>query len=110
MRYYLVPFDTPYPSGGQRPKYLADIGVASGVISVDIANKHFYIVKIADDLRDMSALEAHNDVRPLDPARLRYQHLVALGITGVDANSTQDELEKALCEWLVGERRTLRTL
>lgn len=111
MKFYLIPYEEPtIQLPFIHPKYFSEIGDgAKGVISQNRADRKFYILLIPDTTNTTS-LESHDDVRKLDAANLTRQKLIAIGISGIPPGATQDELEEALCEWLLNERRTLRTL
>lgn len=111
MKYYIIPYVEPTSEMPFiRPKYFDKIGLgAKGIISQNKADRKFYILLIPDTT-DTTELEAYADVRKLDDKNLTWQKLSAVGVTGVSSSSTKDQLEEALCEWLINEKRTLRTL
>jgi len=93
-----------------QPKYLTELGEASGVISTDKANKKFYIVIIRDDKRDMSRLESRPDVQKLDSLTKAALEKIGIDTAKMADTATQDEMEKSLTSWLTGQERTLRSL
>jgi hypothetical protein len=117
-RYYLVPFEMDKDiksrlgyTNGQCPKYLAELGNAKGVISLDEAGKPYYIIVIEDDKQDMSKFESHAEVKKLD-SKFEKIGLESVGIdtSAMKAIPSVDEIEQELTKWLINETKTLRTL
>lgn len=125
IRYYLIPFETDTTKtslrSGCAPKYL-DLfnGTAQGLIpketTVDRLNRtwlrNFYIVKI--DSKDFTELDKQPDVIHLTKQKIlnNISKLKALGVdtTGLSINTTSQQIEKRIRQWLTQEDKDFSKL